>query len=260
MTSAQAYRRDRWAIIIGMAIISLLTWAYMVVMAAPGLVGRSHHGAMPDLAAWDLNLLVMGAVMWSVMMIAMMLPTAAPMVLGFSRVLHRQQAEARAKGLTWVFVAGYLLAWVGFSLPVALAQWALYSLGLMSSAMGAATPLIGGAVLIGAGLFQCSRLKDACLAKCQSPLGFLLNEWRPGSQGALIMGLRHGLFCIGCCWLLMLLMFAGGVMNLFWMAAITVYVLAEKLLPSLRQHARFIGALLIVAGVFYIFGMPVQMM
>lgn len=252
-TSAQAYRRDRWVIIVGMGIISLLGWAYMVGTAGPGQEGgHSHNGAMPAMAAWDGALLFMGVVMWSVMMIAMMLPTATPMVLGFTRLQHGREGGARAVRLTWVFVGGYLLAWIGFSLLASVAQWTLYSLGLMSSAMGRATPFLGGVLLVSAGLFQWSGLKDACLTQCQSPLGFLLNEWRPGGRGALIMGLHHGLFCIGCCWLLMLLMFVGGVMNLVWMAAITIYVLAEKLLPGMHRHGRPLGALLVIVGITYI--------
>lgn len=250
-TSAQAYRRDRWLVLLAMGVVSLLSWAYMINAAGP-----AHHTmAMPIPPPWDAALLLLSLVMWNVMMIAMMLPTATPMVMSFTRVQHGREPAVRAVRLTWLFVAGYLLAWFGFSLIAAVAQWTLYSLGLMSSAMGRATPFLGGVLLMGAGLFQWSGLKDACLTQCQSPLNFLLNQWRPGGWGTLIMGLRHGLFCIGCCWLLMLLMFTGGVMNLVWMAAITLYVLAEKLLPGMRRYGRPVGVLLVMAGILQVSGL-----
>lgn len=249
-TSAQAYRRDREVVIAGIVLISLLSWVYMFVLAGPGHAGHSpEHGTMhPVMAAWDGGLLVLSIAMWSVMMIAMMLPTATPMVLSFTRLQHQREARPKALRLTGWFSAGYLGAWIVFSLMAAFAQWALYSGNLMTSAMGSTTPLMAGGLLVAAGLFQWSGLKEACLTKCRSPLNFLLNEWRPGSAGAFIMGLRHGLFCIGCCWVLMLLMFVGGVMNLVWMAAITIYVLLEKILPSVRRVGSLVGVLLVLAG------------
>lgn len=249
MTSTQAYRRDRWLVLAGMVVICLLTWAYMVDAANSGHQGHDQSMAMPVTPARDGSLLVLGAVMWSIMMIAMMLPTATPMVLSFTRVQHQRRSRRQAVRLTWLFIAGYLLAWTLFSLAAAVTQWALHGLGLMTSAMGRTEPLLAGGFLIAAGIFQWSGLKDACLTKCRSPLDFLLNEWREGSTGVLVMGLRHGLFCVGCCWMLMLLMFVGGVMDLVWMAAITLYVLAEKLVPYMQLLGRLTGALLMAAGV-----------
>lgn len=249
-TSAQTYQRDRWVVMAGILLVSLLSWVYLFVLAAPDSAGHSsdHAGMHSPMAAWDGGLLVLSTVMWSVMMIAMMLPTATPMVLSFTRLQHQRETRPRAVRLTGWFSAGYLGAWIVFSLMAAFAQWALYSAGLMTSAMGSATPLMAGGLLVAAGLFQWSGLKDACLTKCRSPLNFLLNEWRPGSRGALIMGLRHGLFCVGCCWVLMLLMFVGGVMNLLWMAAITIYVLLEKILPTVRVFGSLTGIVLVLAG------------
>lgn len=151
--------------------------------------------------------------------------------------------------MTGWFSAGYLAAWIVFGVLAATAQWVLYSSNLMTSAMGQATPILAGALLIAAGVFQWTGLKSACLTRCQSPLNFLLNEWRPGSHGALMMGLRHGVFCVGCCWALMLLMFVGGVMNLVWMAAIALYMLVEKIIPPLRGLGTLTGAPLVLAGV-----------
>lgn len=245
-TSAGTYRRDRWLIIVSMVVLCLLSWSYLFHAAKLG-----HHQtmAMPDATAWDGGLLAVSTLMWSIMMIAMMLPTATPMVLSFTRLQHRRWPRAHAARLIWSFIAGYLVAWSLFSLAAASGQWTLHGLGLMTAAMGRAAPFIAGAFLIGAGLFQWSSVKDACLSKCRSPLDFLLNEWRPGTRGALTMGLRHGLFCVGCCWMLMLLMLVGGVMNVFWMAAITLYVLAEKLLPRMREWGRLTGTLLMLTGI-----------
>lgn len=253
-TSAQAYQRDRRVVMAGIVLIGLLSWGYLIVLAAPDDAGHAGHASahavmQPAMAAWDGGLLVLSIVMWSVMMIAMMLPTATPMVLSFTRLQHQREARSKAIRLTGWFSAGYLGAWIVFSLTAAFAQWALYSSNLMTSTMGSATPLLAGAILVAAGLFQRSGLKEACLTKCRSPLNFLLDEWRPGSRGALIMGLRHGLFCVGCCWVLMLLMFVGGVMNLTWMAAITIYVLLEKILPTVRMFASLTGIFLVLAGV-----------
>lgn len=249
-TTAQGYRRDRRVVIAGIVLISLLSWAYMVVLANPGPTDLSPGQAVmqPAMTAWNGGLLVLSMVMWSVMMIAMMLPTATPMVLAFTRLQHQHETRPQAVRLTASFSTGYLLAWVAFSVIAALGQWALYSIEMMTSAMGSTTPLVAGSLLVAAGLFQWSTLKDACLTKCRSPIDFLMNEWRPGRKGALVMGLRHGLFCVGCCWILMLLMFVGGVMNLTWMAAITIYVLLEKVIPSIRLFSSAIGVLLVLAG------------
>jgi predicted metal-binding membrane protein len=255
-TSAHAYQRDRRIVIAGIVVISLLSWIYLFFIAAPGSAdpaGHTHHasthtGLHAPMAAWDGGLLALSFVMWSVMMIAMMLPTATPMVLSFTRLQHKREAKSKAIRLTGWFSAGYLGIWVFFSVLAAFAQWALYSSNLMTSTMGSAEPMLAGALLVAAGLFQWSSLKEACLTQCRSPLDFLLNEWRPGASGAFIMGLRHGVFCVGCCWVLMLLMFVGGVMNLTWMAAITIYVLLEKILPTVRVFASVTGFFLMVLG------------
>lgn len=244
--SARDYRHQQWLVAAGMGAICLLSWVALL-----GMVGPSDRQTVPMPAppAWDGSLLLAGVIMWSVMMVAMMLPTAAPMALGFTRIQHRLQPRGRAVGRTGLFLAGYLLAWTGFSLLAAVAQWALHAAGLMGSAMGAIDSRLAAGFLLAAGLFQWSGLKEACLTQCQSPLSFLLNQWRDGGSGALLMGLHHGAFCIGCCWLLMLLMFVGGVMNLLWMAAITLFVLAEKLIPGMRTMGRLTGIVLIGSGV-----------
>lgn len=238
VTGAQAYRQDRLLVLAGTVALSLLSW---------GILVSPRHGHSIT-AAWDPGSLLISVVMWAVMMVAMMLPSATPMILAFIRLLHQRQPRPVALTLSWLFVAGYLLAWTAFSLVAGLAQWGLHGLGLMTTAMGRTDPLPGGVMLMAAGAFQWSGFKNACLSQCRSPLDFLLHQWRDGTGGALTMGLHHGTYCVGCCWALMLLMFAGGVMNLAWMGAIAVYVLLEKLVPGLRQLEHASGWLLVGGG------------
>lgn len=243
-------RRDPILVITGMVILSVLAWLYLLI-ASRSTHAMDHAVAMPQSTSWSLPLLALGILMWTVMMIAMMLPTAMPMVLSYLRVQRQRQPEQQAQKLTWLLIGGYLLAWTLFSVLAALAGWALHGLGLLSAPMGSAAPSLTGAFLLAAGVFQWSGVKEACLTKCRSPLNFLLNNWRQGSGGALLMGLQQGVFCVACCWLLMLLMLVGGVMNLAWMAAIAIYVLAEKIAPRIRLLSRLTGVGLVAAGVMW---------
>jgi predicted metal-binding membrane protein len=187
-------------------------------------------------------------VMWWVMMIAMMVPSAAPTILLFTTIRRRQEASARPSLEAWIFLSGYLLIWAGFSLLAILAQWGLESAGLLSMEMASSSAVLRGVILVAAGLYQFTPLKNACLHHCQSPVLFLSRYWQAGAMGALRMGLRHGCYCFGCCWFLMALLFVGGIMNLVWIAGIAVYVACEKLLPLGRGLSRAAGAALIVAG------------
>jgi predicted metal-binding membrane protein len=174
-----------------------------------------------------------------VMMVAMMTPSVSPTLLMFTSILRSRAHKPFARAA--IFLLGYLLIWSGFSVAAALAQLVLHD------AVSTAT-VIGGVVLIAAGIFQLTPLKHACLARCRSPQGFFMTEWREGKRGALVMGLRHGEFCLGCCWLLMSLLFVAGVMNLIWMAAIAIFVLVEKIAPFGEWTSRAAGVLLIGAG------------
>lgn len=186
--------------------------------------------------------------MWSVMMAAMMLPTAAPMILAYSRM----QSFDRARGEGWLpvvaFSGGYVLAWSGFSLAAAALQALLTDLSLMSPMMQKVSGPVAGVVLLAAGIYQFTPLKQSCLRLCQTPMSFLMTRWRDGVPGALSMGIRHGLFCIGCCWALMGLLFVAGVMNAAWILGITAYVLIEKLVPPGRALPWTTGAVMIAAG------------
>jgi predicted metal-binding membrane protein len=183
-------------------------------------------------------------IMWAVMMAAMMLPTAMPMVSVFGS-LNKRRGEA---GRTVAFVAGYLALWTAFALAATAAQWALQTNGLLSPMIVSISPALSAALLAIAGIFQFTPLKHACLRACRSPLGFLLTDWRDGLWGAARMGVRHGVYCLGCCWALMALLFVGGVMNLLWIAALTLLVAMEKLAPKGEILAKALGALMIGAG------------
>jgi predicted metal-binding membrane protein len=203
--------------------------------------------AMPHPWSWvDVAWLV---VMWSVMMVAMMIPTAAPMILVFAAVHRQRAARGGAVVPTGIFVLGYIVVWTAFSIAASLMQATLHGVAILSPAMAMRSPLLGGTLLVAAGVFQWTPLKRACLATCRSPLSFVMRGWREGGRGAFVMGLRHGLFCLGCCWALMSLLFVAGVMNLLWVAVIALAVLAEKVLPNGDGIGRLAGVALVVVGV-----------
>lgn len=242
--------RDRALISGGVLAVAALAWAYMVW----GMAGQDMGAgmAMPVAQPWSGLDFTLMFVMWAVMMVAMMVPTVTPMVLAFAMVNRKRRQQQGIFTRTGVFVLGYLLVWWSFALLATVAQWRLHQAALLPSMMGSVTPILGGAILVATGVFQWTRLKDVCLRHCRTPLSFFMTEWREGNQGALIMGFRHGAFCLGCCWFLMGLMFVGGVMNLLWMAAITVYVLLEKVAAGGHVVSRVAGALFIAWGLWLI--------
>jgi len=189
--------------------------------------------------------------MWAVMMVGMMAGTAAPVLLLFAAA-HRGSGQRRMRPAVLMFGLGYLTVWVGFSACAALAQWALHQAAMLSPAMAASSPFLAGAILMGAGAYQLTPWKGACLTQCRSPLGFLMTHWRDGQLGALQMGVRHGAYCLGCCWALMCVLFAVGVMNLVWVATLTGFVLLEKIGPAGTIVARVAGAAMVLAGILVI--------
>ena len=197
---------------------------------------------------WTMTDAVYTFVMWTVMMVAMMTPSAAPVVLLFAG-MQRNKSGRRLPVILFVFGAGYLLVWTGFSAAAAAAQWALHQTAMLSPGMKTASPWMGGAILIAAGIYQLTPSKRACLAHCQSPLGFLMSHWRNGSAGALRMGISHGAYCVGCCWALMGILFVVGVMNLAWIAALSAFVLVEKTGLAGQAIARVAGAGMVGAGI-----------
>ncbi|MCG6951188.1 MAG: DUF2182 domain-containing protein [Betaproteobacteria bacterium] len=246
-----ALKRDRLTVGGALAVLTLLAWGYTIYLGqAMDMSGGDM--AMPQMQAWSPGMFVFMFVMWAVMMVAMMLPSAAPMILTFAAVQRRRQAQGGAFVPTGVFIAGYLIVWSAFSLIATSAQYGLERAALVSPMMGKAAPWLGAVLLIAAGLFQFAPLKNVCLDKCRTPLGFIMTEWRDGTRGALIMGLRHGAFCAGCCWALMALLFVGGVMNLLWVAFLALFVLIEKVVPAGGWLGRAGGVLLIAWGVWII--------
>jgi predicted metal-binding membrane protein len=245
--------RERTAVIAGLAGATALSWLYLVP------VSRDMYGAMHGLSAWmmqadwDARYFVLIFLMWVVMMLGMMLPSAAPAILLYATVMRSSAQTEAPVARTYAFAGGYLLAWTGFSLVATLLQWALAEAGLLSMMMQTANPVFGAALLVTAGIYQWTPLKKKCLTQCRGPAAFLTQHFRPGIRGALALGAHHGLYCVGCCWALMLLLFFGGVMNLLWIAAITIFVLLEKLAPRGAQGGRLSGALLVAAGVGLLF-------
>jgi predicted metal-binding membrane protein len=241
-------RRER--LILGgcLAAMAVLAWLYLVHtkmampdMDMPGMV-------MLDLQRWGPTTVLLLFVMWTVMMVAMMVPSAAPMILAFLTVNQRRQAAARPLVPVTIFLLGYLAVWTAFSAVATFAEWGLHQAAMLSTTMTATSMALNGGLLIAAGIFQWTPLKRACLKGCRSPLSFLMSEWREGTAGAFVMGLRHGTYCVGCCWVLMALLFVAGVMNLFWVTIISLFVLAEKIGPKGELLARVAGIGLIMAG------------
>jgi predicted metal-binding membrane protein len=242
----------RTAILAGLFLLAIPAWAYIVHLAAT--MPAHDLMAMPHPGAWSAGETVWLAVMWVVMMIAMMLPSAAPTILLFAGVAQQRRARGVTVVPTAAFTLGYLLAWAAFGIVAAVAQSALHSMALLSPAMRSASPWLGGGLLIAAGIYQWLPLKAGCLRRCRSPLGFLTIDSSQGAGGALVMGLRYGLACVGCCWLLMLLLFVAGVMNLVWVAAIAGLVIVERTVPSGPAIGMLAGAALAAWGVWVVVG------
>lgn len=260
--SAAAPLGTRDYLIIGGGLIAIAAagWAYMVYMAWAMDHHQHHHGGAAGLAwmappspqPWTLADLFMLFAVWSVMMIAMMVPSAMPMIMMFTAVNRGRRQRDQTYVPTFIFTLGYLVAWVGFSLIVALAQWRLHVTGLLDSKMNSNSSLLNGIVLVAAGVYQWTPLKEACLHQCRTPLGFLASSWRDGRLGAMTMGLRHGLFCIGCCWAMMLVMLAVGVMNMLWALLIAVFVVIEKIMPLARTVRAISGLGLVAWGMYWL--------
>ncbi len=244
-------KRDRILVVAGLAAITALAWVYVLQFASSmtGMNINNMEMSMPTTQAWRSGDILLTFLMWVVMMVAMMTPSATPMILMFAGVNRQRQADQTPIPATIVFLLGYLMVWGSFSAGATLVQWGLHSAALLSPETISVSPVLGGILLILAGVYQFTPLKRVCLSQCRTPLGFLMTEWREGTRGALIMGARHGIYCIGCCWLLMTLLFVAGVMNLIWVALIAGYVLVEKVVPAGPWVSHTIGLLAVGWGV-----------
>lgn len=245
-------RRDRAVVLVALATVALLAWAYTLSGAGmprmQGMQGMAGHDMMQPMP-WTPGYAALMVVMWWMMMVAMMVPSAAPMVLLFAAVNRRQREAGSAYVPTGIFLAGYLAVWGAFSVLATLAQWSLDAAGVLSGSMSLSSAALGGGILIAAGLYQLTPIKHACLRHCRSPIVFVTQHWRPGWAGAWRMGIRHGAYCLGCCWFLMALLFFGGIMNVWWIAGIAVYVLFEKVVPAGHWLSYAAGAALTVWGI-----------
>lgn len=233
----------------GLLIATVLCWTWIVPMA------RDMYGDMRGASAWmmrsgpwDVAHAAMMFAMWLAMMVGMMLPSAVPAALVYLAAVRNGPTPHHAVARTYAFAGGYLLAWALFSAIATALQWAASSLGALTPMMQASHASITAVLMIAAGLYQWTPWKQACLTRCRSPMSWLPRHWKPGAWGALRMGGAYGLYCLGCCALLMLLLFAGGVMSLACIGAITILVLVEKLAPFGRASGRAAGLLLITGG------------
>lgn len=243
----RALRRDRAVVIFCLLLVVVSSWAYL--LAGAGMMQEMGDMAMPmTTGPWSPGHAFVVLVMWAVMMAAMMLPSAAPMILFFTTIAHRRRERGEPAAASGAFVSGYLAVWAAFSLAAVALQFGLERAAVLSPMMETTSIALAGAVLIAAGLYQWTRLKQTCLRYCRSPLEFVVTYWRPGTRGAFMMGLRHGAVCVGCCWLLMLLLFVGGVMNFAWIAGIALFVLVEKLVPAGHWIGKGAGVLLVLWG------------
>jgi len=259
-------KRDRVVVLCGLIFLTVVAWTY-VLYQAHEMNSMSMQGprmkmempmdmkmpmemTMPQLQPWQPTQLVLIFVMWAVMMVAMMIPSAAPMILLFATVNRKRREQERPFMSTGIFALAYLVMWTIFAAVATLAQAKLHSATLLSPMMVSTSAILGGLLLIAAGIFQWTPLKRACLAHCRSPLDFITTGWRNGASGAFLMGMRHGAYCLGCCWVLMTLLFVTGVMNILWIAIIAAFVLLEKVAPAKANPwlSRISGLLLIGWG------------
>lgn len=253
-------RRDRAIVLAGLAAVTGLAWAYTLAGAGmdhgAGMAGMAERAGqvMLEPMAWTLGHAALMLVMWWVMMVAMMVPSAAPMVLLFAAVNRKQRQAGNPAVPTGIFLAGYLAVWGLFSVLATAGQWGLETAGFAPMMSGTGAKL-GGAILIAAGLYQLTPIKQACLRHCRSPILFLTQHWRSGWAGAWRMGLSHGAYCLGCCWFLMALLFVGGIMNVLWIAALALYVLFEKVVPAGHWLAYASGGALTASGIVMVAGM-----
>jgi len=258
-------KRDRMVVGAALLALTVLAWGYVLWLAATMSMGApaSSMPGMdmpgmnigPSTHAWNLSDLSFTFAMWAVMMIGMMTPSAAPMILLYARVGRQAKVQGKPFAAAGWFAGGYLLAWTGFAALASLAQAALADAALITPMLNLVNRVAAGAVLIAAGLYQFTPLKYACLSQCQAPLQFLQRHggFKRDLSGALQLGLRHGLYCIGCCWALMALLFVGGVMNVLWIAALSALVLLEKIPPAGWFLPRAAGLVLIAAGGIFLY-------
>lgn len=243
--------RDRLLALVIISAITALGWLYLVRMnaAMPNDHGGMGQMIMPTMMPDMTEQLVSAAVVWSIMMVAMMLPTALPAVMVFDGLSRRRVPHGQPAVSTGLFIAGYLAVWTGYSVLAAAGQVALSHAALLTPMLKSTSQALSVAILLAAGGFQFTALKAMCVTQCRTPFAFFLAEWRDGKTGALVLGLKHGSYCVGCCWALMAVMFVVGAMNLLWMAALTLLMLVEKVAPARWRISQVTGVVLLLSAV-----------
>jgi predicted metal-binding membrane protein len=245
-TIANRARQDRFIVVAAVAAATVVAWIYIAIRAQ----GMTDMGDAMQIESWTAVELVLLFVMWTIMMIGMMLPSAVPLILNFAAETRQKQQEARVLAPTAALVLGYVTVWTGFSVLATIGQWALHEAALLSPMMVSTSSVLSGILLLAAGAYQLTPMQYNLLKRCRQPLQFLRLKWREGTGGAFVMGLEHGAYCLGCCFILMGVLFFGGVMNLLLLAALTVFVLIEKASPYGNIAGRISGPLMIAAGVY----------
>ncbi|HEX2842799.1 DUF2182 domain-containing protein [Hyphomicrobium sp.] len=252
-------KRERLVIGLGLALLTALSWWWVLVGSGTGMsvIAMTTWDFPPPASTgmaqqWSATYAIVMLLMWWIMMIAMMTPSAAPTILLYAHAYRHELKRGRIRGATtptFAFAMGYLLVWLAFSILATGLQWSLERIGLMHAMlMWSTNAVFTGALLLAAGAYQLTPLKRVCLDHCRTPARFLAANFSPGAMGALRMGAKHGAYCLGCCWLLMVLLFAGGIMNLVWIAGLSILVLAEKLVPRGPLIARLSGIALAAGG------------
>ena len=261
VTVEAVVKRDRLFVVTAFTAVIALAWGYLLAgagmgmsafemtrMSQLGMAGGMAGTAMMTPAIWTSGYTILMFFMWWIMMVAMMMPSASPMILLFATVNRKQRETGHPFVATSIFALGYLAAWAGFSLVAVLLQWGFERNALLSPILVGTNVIFGGVLLLVAGAYQLTPIKHACLRHCRSPLAFLSTHWRRGARGALRMGLEHGAYCVGCCWFLMGLLFFGGVMNLYWIVGLALFVLFEKIVPAGHWLGYATGVALLLWG------------
>ncbi len=264
-------RRDRLVVVAALTAVLALSWTYLLAGAGMGMsafemtratqlemAGDTAGMGMMTSAVWTPGYAVLMFVMWWIMMVAMMLPSAAPMILLFAAINRKQRDIGHPYVATSIFALGYLAMWAGFSLIAVILQWGFARIDLLSPMLVGTNALFGGVLLIAAGAYQLTPIKRACLRHCRAPLAFLVTHWRRGARGALRVGLAHGAYCVGCCWFLMGLLFFGGVMNLYWIVGLALFVLVEKGVATAHWFSAATGVALLLWGIAILVRAPLR--
>jgi predicted metal-binding membrane protein len=244
-------KKDRLIVTGGLFVLCILAWLYIIYLYRQMIVMDMNalFFAMPMTPSWTVLDFILLFLMWFVMMIAMMTPSVTPLILIFAMVNRKRKQQQNPFVATGYLITGYFLVWAGFSLMSTLLQWLLQQVWLLNPEMRIVNKTFGGLILIAAGIFQFTPLKNKCLGHCSTPIDFIYTNWKEGKQGALRMGMQNGMYCLGCCWVLMILLFVSGIMNLLWIALIALFVLIEKVLPKAKWISFVAGVALIIYGV-----------